>query len=134
MTNYHFADLLVRIKVAYNAHVVSVKVVKTQFIIQFLYLLYKIGLIKSFYILPNGSSILVYLKYKKNGAPLIHSLDLISKPSKRVYWTLTSLSKNYRKHAFSTFYIISTSKGLMTSNEALLYKNISGEVLCRIKI
>jgi ribosomal protein S8 len=51
-----------------------------------------------------------------------------------VYWTLTSLSKNYRKHAFSTFYIISTSKGLMTSNEALLYKNISGEVLCRIKI
>ena len=134
MTNYHFADLLVRIKVAYNAHLVSVKVVKTQLIIQFLYLLYKMGLIKSFYIIPDEPNILVYLKYKKNGAPLIHSLDLISKPSKRVYWTLTSLSKNYRKHAFSTFYIISTSAGLLTSNEALLYKNISGEILCKVKI
>jgi ribosomal protein S8 len=44
------------------------------------------------------------------------------------------LSKHYRKHAFSHFYIISTSSGLMTSNDALLCKNVSGEVLCRIKI
>jgi ribosomal protein S8 len=44
------------------------------------------------------------------------------------------LSKHYRKHAFSHFYIISTSRGLMTSNDALLCKNISGEILCRIKI
>lgn len=134
MTNFHFADLLVRIKVAYKGHFASVKVIKSKLIVKFLYLLYKIGLIKSFYILPDGNNILVYLKYKKNGLPLIHTLELISKPSKRIYWNLTMLSKNYRKHAFSTFYIISTSKGLMTSNEALLYKGISGEVLCRIKI
>lgn len=133
MTNYHFADLLVRIKVAYRAHLISVKVIKTKLTVQFLYLLYKIGLIKSFYMISD-STILINLKYKKNGLPLIHSLDLISKPGKRVYWTLTMLSKNYRKHAFSTFYIISTSKGLITSNEALLYKNISGEILCRIKV
>lgn len=134
MTNYNIADLLVRIKVAYKAKLVSVKVLKTKLTINFLYLLYKIGLIKSFYILQNDLNVLVYLKYKKNGLPLIHSIDLISKPGKRVYWTLTSLSKNYRKHSLSSFYIISTSKGLMTSNEALLYKNISGEVLCKIKI
>lgn len=85
MTNYHFADLLVRLNVAYRAHVVSVKVFKTQLILKFLYLLYKIGLIKSFYILQNEPVILVYLKYKKNGLPLIHSFKLISKPSKRVY-------------------------------------------------
>jgi ribosomal protein S8 len=85
MTNFNFADLLVRIKVAYRAHFVSVKVAKTKLTINFLYLLYKIGLIKSFYILPDSRNILVYLKYKKDGQPLIHSLDLISKPSKRVY-------------------------------------------------
>ena len=134
MTNYIFADLLVRIKVAYKARLVSVKVLKTNLTIKFLYLLYKIGLIKSFHILPNDLNILVYLKYKKNGLPLIYSMNLISKPGKRVYWTLTSLSKNYRKHALSSFYIISTSKGLMTSNEALLFKNISGEVLCKIQV
>lgn len=47
---------------------------------------------------------------------------------------MTTLSHNYRKYALATFYIISTSKGLMTSNEALIYKNISGEILCSIKI
>ena len=134
MTNYNFADLLVRIKVAYKAKLVSVKVLKNKLTFRFLYLLYKIGLIKAFYIASNGLEILVYLKYKKDGTPLIHSMDLVSKPGKRVYWTLTTLSKNYRKHALSSFYIISTSKGLMTSNEALLYKNISGEILCKIKI
>jgi ribosomal protein S8 len=85
MTNYNFADLLVRIKVAYRAHLKSIKVLKTKLNIQFLYLLYKIGLLKSFYISQNGSSILIFLKYKKDGQPLIHSLDLISKPSNRVY-------------------------------------------------
>lgn len=85
MTNYIFADLLVRIKVAYKARLVSVKVLKTKLTIQFLYLLYKIGLIKSFHILTNDLNILVYLKYKKNGLPLIHSMDLVSKPGKRVY-------------------------------------------------
>jgi ribosomal protein S8 len=134
MTNYNFADLLVRINVAYKAKLVSVKVQKNKLTFRFLYLLYKIGLIKSFHILPNDLQILVYLKYKKNKMPLIHSINLISKPGKRVYWTLSFLSKNYRKHAMSTFYIISTSKGLITSNEALLYKNISGEILCKIQI
>lgn len=85
MTNYIFADLLVRIKVAYKSRLVSVKVLKTKLTINFLYLLYKIGLIKAFHILPNDLNILIYLKYKKNGMPLIYSMDLISKPGKRIY-------------------------------------------------
>ena len=74
-----------------------------------------------------------YLKYKSN-KPVIYSIDLISKPSRRIYWTLNLLSHNYSKYSFSTFYIISTSKGLITSNDALLQKNISGEILCKIQI
>ena len=85
MTNYNLADLLVRIKVAYKAKLVSVKVLKNKLIFRFLYLLYKIGLIKAFHVASNGLNILVYLKYKKDGMPLIHSMDLISKPGKRVY-------------------------------------------------
>jgi ribosomal protein S8 len=132
MTNYNLADLIVRIKVAFTARLVSIKVLKTKLNINFLFLLYKIGLLRSFHVLEK--EILVYFKYKKDGKSLIYDISIVSKPSKRIYWTLTMLSKNYRKHAFSHFYIISTSKGLMTSNDALLSKNISGEVLCRIKI
>ena len=132
MTNYNLADLLVRIKVAFNARLVSIKVIKTKLNINFLYLLYKMGLFRSFHVLDK--EILVYLKYKKDGKPLIYEMSIVSKPSKRIYWNLTMLSKHYRKHAFASFYIISTSKGLMTSNDALLGKNISGEILCRIKL
>jgi len=132
MINYNLADLIVRIKVAFTARLVSIKVLKTKLNINFLFLLYKIGLIRSFHVLER--EILVYFKYKKDGKSLIYDITLVSKPSKRVYWNLTMLSKHYRKHAFSHFYIISTSSGLMTSNDALLTKNMSGEVLCRIKL
>lgn len=83
MTNYNLADLVVRIKVASNARLVSIKVSKTKLNINFLYLLYKMGLFRSFHVLDN--EVLVYLKYKKNGKPLIHDMYIISKPSKRIY-------------------------------------------------
>lgn len=83
MTNYNLADLVVRIKVAFNARLISIKVLKTKLNIKFIFLLYKIGLLRSFHILER--EILVYLKYKKNGKPLIYDMCIVSKPSKRVY-------------------------------------------------
>ena len=133
MNNFIFADLITRLKVGFKTRSMSIKVPKTKLNINFLFLLYKIGLIRSFHILSNEKNILVYLKYKNNKS-VIYSIDLISKPSKRVYWNLNVLSHNYRKYAFSTFYIISTSQGLITSNDAILSKNISGEILCKIKM
>jgi ribosomal protein S8 len=83
MTNYNLADLIVRIKVAFTARLVSVKVLKTKLNINFLFLLYKIGLLRSFHVLEK--EILVYFKYKKNGKSLIYDITLVSKPSKRIY-------------------------------------------------
>jgi len=133
MNYYNLSDLICRIKVAYKSHLVSIKVLKNKLSIKFLYLIYKIGLIRGFFILEKENNIIVFLKYKNN-RPSIYDINIISKPSKRIYWTLNVLSKNYRRHSISNFYIISTSKGLITSNEAILYKNISGEILCKIKI
>lgn len=133
MNYYNLADLICRIKVAYKSYFTSIKVLKNKISIHFLYLLTKIGLIRGFFILEKENHILVYLKYK-NKKPALYNIEIISKPSKRVYWSLNVLSHFYRKHAFSTFYIISTSKGLITSNEAILSKSISGEILCKIKI
>jgi ribosomal protein S8 len=83
MTNYNLADLIVRIKVAFLACLVSIKVMKTKLNIKFLFLLYKIGLLRSFHVLEK--EILVYLKYKKDGKSLIHDIAVVSKPSKRIY-------------------------------------------------
>jgi len=84
MNNFILADLITRLKVGSKTRAVSVKVLKTKLTINFLFLLYKIGLIRSFHILSNERNILVYLKYKNNKS-VIYSIDLISKPSKRIY-------------------------------------------------
>lgn len=133
MNYYILSDLIIRLKLAYKCHLISIKVLKNKFSIKFLNILYKIGVIRGFYILENEKNILVYLKYKNKRAT-IYDIKVISKPSKRVYWNLNLLSKNYRKHAISNFYIISTSKGLITSNEAILKYSLSGEILCEIKL
>jgi ribosomal protein S8 len=133
MHYYNFSDLIIKLKWAYKSHYSSIKVEKNKFTIKFLYLLQKIGLIRGFFFLVNENNILVYLKYF-SGKACIFDINLISKPSKRIYWTLPFLSKNYRRYDFSTIYIISTSKGLFTHNEVLLSKNFSGEVICKIKI
>jgi len=133
MLYFYLSDLICRIKVAYKCYLTSIKVVKNKLSINFLYLLYRIGLVRGFFILEKEDKILVLLKYKLK-KPSIYDIKIISKPSKRIYWRLNVLSHYYRKHAISNFYIISTSRGLITSNEAILYKNISGEILCQIKI
>jgi len=42
------------------------------------------------------------------------------------------LSLVYGKDKFSGFYILSTSKGILTSNDCLLGQGIGGEVLLKI--
>jgi ribosomal protein S8 len=133
MHYYSFSDLIIRLKLAYKNHYTSVKVKKNKFTVNFLYLLQKIGLIRGFFFILNANYILVYLKYINSKACFI-DINLISKPSNRIYWTLNFLSKNYRRNDFSTIYIISTAKGLLTHNDVLLSKNFSGEIICKIKI
>ncbi len=58
------------------------------------------------------------------GKPCFFNIELLSKPSKRIYWTVNFLSKNYRRDNFSSFYIINTSQGLFVHNDILLYKKV----------
>ncbi|HLD21732.1 MAG TPA: 30S ribosomal protein S8 [Patescibacteria group bacterium] len=60
--------------------------------------------------------------------PAIHSIRRVSKPGKRVYVGANKLPYVYDKLGVA---IISTSKGLMTNNEARKQK-IGGEVICEI--
>jgi ribosomal protein S8 len=131
--NHILSDVIARLSNAYNLHLSSIKVLKNNMTLNFLFLLYKQGLIRSFFILRNQKEILVYLKYK-NKKPVIFEIKIVSKPSKRVYWSFSTLSLHYRRYSFSNIYILSTSKGLITSNDLIMKDFISGEVLCKIKV
>jgi small subunit ribosomal protein S8 len=89
----------------------------------FLKLLWNEGFILGYKIDSNDSNRLkIFLKYK-NGNPVINSIQLISKPSKRIYWSIDQI---WKIDSSKTFIIFSTNKGLKTIIECKKLK-IGGE-------
>lgn len=70
----------------------------------------------------------VYLKYAKDGSPAILGIKRISRPGLRMYKQADELPKVYGGLGIA---VISTSKGLMTDNQAR-EKKVGGEILCYI--
>jgi len=75
----------------------------------------------------NNKFLLVDLKYN-NGIPVIKEISRISKPGRRIYTRAESLPKINNGLGIA---IVSTSKGIMTDNDARS-KKIGGEVICRV--
>jgi small subunit ribosomal protein S8 len=76
----------------------------------------------------NKKSIELVLKYDESGKGAIEYIGRISKPSRRVYFSLKKIRPVRRGHGIM---IISTPKGLLTDKEAIKEK-VGGEALCKI--
>ncbi len=76
---------------------------------------------------PNVRNIKISLKYV-HGQHSIKDLKIVSKPGKREYTSPKSLLPYYDSLGF---YILSTSKGIITDVEARTL-NVGGEILCKI--
>lgn len=75
----------------------------------FLKILWDEGFIQSYQIEINNSNILkIFLKYK-NQRPVVNNIKLISKPSRRMYWSLNQI---WKIDSSKNFIIFSTNKGL----------------------
>jgi small subunit ribosomal protein S8 len=70
----------------------------------------------------------VYLKYYKDGTSAILGIKRVSRPGLRIYKKCEEMPKVYGGLGLA---VVSTSKGLMTDNEAR-DKKVGGEVLCYI--
>ena len=70
---------------------------------------------------------MVDLKYH-NGTPVIKEISRVSKPGRRIYSKADSLPKIQNGLGIA---IVSTSKGIMTDNDARI-KKIGGEIICRV--
>ena len=76
---------------------------------------------------PN-KKILIDLKYREDGIPMISKVRKVSKQGQRIYKTSSDIKPVKSGYGFS---IVSTSKGLMTNKEARRNK-IGGEIICEI--
>nr|QUS63594.1 ribosomal protein S8 [Haslea silbo]QUS63797.1 ribosomal protein S8 [Haslea silbo] len=94
----------------------------------FLKILWSEGFILGYKILPEEqNSIKIFLKYV-NGQPAINTIKLITKPGRRVYYSVKQI---WKIDSNETFIIFSTNKGLKTIKECKKL-NIGGEAFILI--
>lgn len=89
----------------------------------FLKIMWDEGFILGYKIDSNDSSKLkIFLKYKNNN-PVINNIKFISKPSKRIYWSINQI---WKLNSSKIFVVLSTNKGLKSITDCKKLK-IGGE-------
>lgn len=122
--NYPIGDFLIRIKNAALAKQRYIEVPRTKLSLSVARLLAKEGLLED--VSAKSGLIKARLAYK-NKEPRLLDLKLVSKPGLRIYKTVDEL----KKVKGASFLIISTSKGIFSSREAIK-KNLGGEAIAEI--
>ena len=123
-------DMITRIRNAQMRLLGSVNIPNSKFRAKILDVLKHEGYISDYKLVVNEKKIgilSVNLKYS-DGLPVIKEIKRVSKPGRRIYARADSISKIQNGLGLS---IVSTSKGIMTDNDARL-KKIGGEIICKV--
>jgi len=123
------ADMLTRIRNAIMANHESVLVPSSKIKLSMVKIFSEQGFIDRYEVLKGKPQpmIKIYLKYTDN-RPAILGLERVSKPSLRVYVEKHEIPRVYGGLGIA---ILSTSKGIMTGQEAWRQR-LGGEILCYV--
>jgi small subunit ribosomal protein S8 len=124
------ADMLTRIR---NANRVGRKLVlinKSKICTGIAQVLKDEGYIEEFDVIDDGKQgqLRVKLKYSMAGDKVIHEIERLSKPGRRVYNKVEELPKVLNGMGIA---VVSTSKGVMSDRQAR-EQNVGGELLCTV--
>jgi small subunit ribosomal protein S8 len=124
------ADMLTRIRNAQKARLTSVDIPVSKIKKQIADLLEKEGFVSGCKVMPGKpwGTLRVALKYQPNGEPMIREVHRVSKPGCRVYASVDELEK---MTGVIHMNVVTTSKGIMTSREAIEAK-LGGEVMFKL--
>jgi small subunit ribosomal protein S8 len=122
------ADMLTRLRNAQRQNFESVEMPASKMKLEMLKIMKAEGFIKNYAVRKRKSHnvIKVFLKYGPDGEPAIEKLARVSKPSRRTYIDKRNIPLVAGGMGTA---IISTSGGLMTSQEARK-KGVGGELIC----
>tara|TARA_B100002052_G_C15632296_1_gene484565 strand:+ start:192 stop:590 length:399 start_codon:yes stop_codon:yes gene_type:complete len=123
-------DMITRIRNGQMRMLTNVKIPSSKFRVKILDVLKQEGYISGYKIISDSQNkgiLTVDLKYD-NGSPVIKEIKRISKPGRRIYAKASSIPKIQNGLGLA---IVSTSKGIMTDNDAR-NQNIGGEIICRV--
>src|SRR5687768_4128786 len=124
------ADMLTRIRNGIQAHHERVEMPASKLKTEIARILKSEGFISNYKLVEEGGrpSLRIYLKYSQDGEPVIHGIERISRPGRRVYRAKTDIPRVLGGLGLS---IVSTSRGVLSGNEALK-TGIGGEILCQV--
>ncbi len=124
------ADMLTKIRNAVQARHEKVDVPTSRLKLEIVKILKTEGYIKNFKKVQedNKSNIRIFLKYDDQNVSVIHGVEKISTPGRRVYSGYKDLPRVY--NGYGTL-IVSTSSGVTTGKKAS-EKMVGGELVCKV--
>jgi small subunit ribosomal protein S8 len=124
------ADMLTRIRNAGKAKFNSVDIPGSKLKVELARVMKEEGFIRNHKFIKDGKQgiLRIYLKYSDNQDHVIHELQRISKPSRRVYVGTDDVKSVYNGMGVA---VLSTSRGIMTDRQARKDR-VGGEILCTI--
>ncbi len=124
------ADMLTKIRNASAARFEKVDIPTSKMKLEIVKILKNEGYIKNFKKVnqDNFSYIRIFLKYDEKQNPIIHGLQKISTPGRRVYAGYREMPRVL--NGYGTL-IVSTSQGVTTGKKAV-EKKVGGELICSV--
>jgi small subunit ribosomal protein S8 len=124
------ADMLTRIRNGIQARHERIEVPASKLKVEIAKILKSEGFISNYKLVEAEiqGALRIYLKYADDGEPVIHGIERISRPGRRVYRTKDDIPRVLGGLGLA---IVSTSKGVLAGHEAAR-NGIGGEVLCQV--
>jgi small subunit ribosomal protein S8 len=124
------ADMLTRIRNGIQSRHDRVELPTSKLKVEIARILKSEGFISNYKLIEDKIQPLlrIYLKYSQDGEPVIHGIERISRPGRRVYRNKQDIPRVLGGLGLA---IVSTSKGVLSGTEAV--KNgVGGEVICQV--
>ena len=125
------ADMLTRIRNGINSHHERVELPASKLKVEIARILKDEGFIRNYAIGDKEkvqATLRIDLKYSPDGEPVIHGIERISRPGRRVYRNKQEIPKVLGGLGLA---IVSTSKGVLAGHDAVK-SGVGGEVLCQV--
>ncbi|MDR2211787.1 MAG: 30S ribosomal protein S8 [Spirochaetaceae bacterium] len=124
------ADMLTKIRNAGMAKHEKVDIPTSKLKLEIVKILKTEGYIKNFKKVnqEGTNTIRVFLKYDEETGPVIHGIEKVSRPGRRVYTGYQNMPRMF--NGYGTL-IVSTSKGVTTGKKAA-EKKVGGEIICTV--
>lgn len=124
------ADMLTRIRNGIQARHERVELPASKLKLEIAKILKSEGFISNYKIVEGKyqGTLRVYLKYSDDGEPVIHGIERISRPGRRIYRNKGEIPRVLGGLGLS---IVSTSRGILSGAEAVK-TGVGGEVLCQV--